>query len=114
MNQIRKSTRKLSAAQIKALQSQAKLIDKQEATTIKAAGKEAFAEHEQLLSIIAALKAERERQHITLAELAEQTGIAKPNLSRLENSTRTQPRLDTLCRYAQALGKFVKVELVYA
>jgi cytoskeletal protein RodZ len=112
MKQIRKSTKKLTAKQLKAVQDEARLIDTQEADEIKAMGREVFERHEKVLSIVAQLKAEREHQHVTLADLARQTGIAKPNLSRLENSTRTQPKLDTLSRYARALGKRVKVELV--
>lgn len=114
MKKIRKSSKKLTATQLIALQDQARLVDANESDSIKAKGREVFAKHEQLLDIVAALKAERERRHISLAELSEQTGIAKPNLSRLENSTHTQPRLDTLRRYASALGKMVKVELVDA
>lgn len=40
---------------------------------------------------------------LTQAELAERTGIAPSNLSRLLNSTSGNPELDTLTRIADAL-----------
>lgn len=58
-----------------------------------------------LARTIGALKATREELGISLAELEQRTGIAKSNLSRLENATDANPTLETLTRYAEALGK---------
>jgi DNA-binding Xre family transcriptional regulator len=53
------------------------------------------------------LKRERERQGLTLTELADRTGIDPAALSRLETGKQTNPTLDTLCRIAHALQKTV-------
>jgi len=55
------------------------------------------------------LKAERERQGLSLAELAESSGIGKSALSRLENDAAVNPTVTTLERYAEALGKTLVV-----
>jgi ribosome-binding protein aMBF1 (putative translation factor) len=54
---------------------------------------------------LAALRAERERQGLSLADLAERTGIDKAMLSRLETGKIPNPTLSTLRAYARALGK---------
>jgi DNA-binding Xre family transcriptional regulator len=53
------------------------------------------------------LKRERERQGLTLAELADRTEIDPAALSRLETGKQANPTLDTLCRIAHALHKVV-------
>jgi transcriptional regulator with XRE-family HTH domain len=60
-----------------------------------------------LHQLTAWLRAERERQHMTLAELEEATGIDQAALSRLETGRNANPTLDTLCRVAAALGKTI-------
>ncbi len=62
----------------------------------KAAGIEAF-----LAEVGPRLKRVRERRDMTLAELAEATGISKSTLSRLENGQR-KPSLELLLPIAQA------------
>lgn len=108
------NTRKprISIQQARALKQLAQKIDADEGPQIRTRARAAFRRHERLMRIVQQLKAERQRQGLSLDELAERTGIAKPNLSRLENSTRTAPTFDTLHRYAQALGKAIRVELV--
>jgi transcriptional regulator with XRE-family HTH domain len=59
---------------------------------------------------------------MSVAAVARKTGIAKPNLSRLacgepsrtENSEHTAPTLDTLERYARAVGMTIQIELAAA
>lgn len=51
------------------------------------------------------LRRERERQGVTLAELADRTGIDQAGLSRLETGKADNPTVDTLYRVAAALGK---------
>jgi DNA-binding Xre family transcriptional regulator len=53
------------------------------------------------------LKRERERQGLTLADLADRTGIDPAALSRLETGKQANPTFDTLCRIAHALQKAV-------
>ena len=51
------------------------------------------------------LKASREAAGLTLADVSARCGIDQPALSRLENGHTRNPTLDTLWRYAAALGK---------
>ena len=51
------------------------------------------------------LKASREAAGLTLADLSARCGIDQPALSRLENGHTPNPTLDTLWRYAAAVGK---------
>jgi len=57
------------------------------------------------------LKSERERLGLSLTEVAQRTGIERPNLSRLENETEPNPTVATLTRYADALGKRLLIVL---
>jgi transcriptional regulator with XRE-family HTH domain len=58
-----------------------------------------------LLAIVHALKQERERQGMTLADVSVECGIEKGSLSKLENGQNPNPTFETLQRYAQSLGK---------
>ena len=58
------------------------------------------------------LKAERERQGMSLNDLEAKTGINKPALSRLENAEENNSTVSTLCRIAEALGKSITIQLV--
>jgi DNA-binding XRE family transcriptional regulator len=58
-----------------------------------------------MLSLLAQLKAARERQGLTLAEVADQMGIDAPALSRLETGKVLNPTLATLYKWAEALGQ---------
>jgi DNA-binding XRE family transcriptional regulator len=51
------------------------------------------------------LKAAREAAGLTLADLSARCGIDQPALSRLENGHTRNPTLDTLWRYAAAVGQ---------
>jgi DNA-binding XRE family transcriptional regulator len=51
------------------------------------------------------LKASREAAALTLADVATRCGIDESALARLENGTAENPTLDTLWRYAAAVGK---------
>ncbi len=61
--------------------------------------------------VLAALRAERERQGLSLADIQERTGIDRAALSRLENSEDANPTLATLERYAEAVGRQMVVLL---
>ena len=58
-----------------------------------------------LRQVLSALRAERERQGLSLADINERTGIDRAALSRLENNEDANPTLSTLERYAEAVGK---------
>ena len=64
-----------------------------------------------LRQALSALRAERERQGLSLADINERTGIDRAALSRLENNEDANPTLLTLERYAEALGKQLVVLL---
>ncbi|MBL8814571.1 MAG: helix-turn-helix transcriptional regulator [Planctomyces sp.] len=55
--------------------------------------------------LLGALRAERQRLGLSLADINERTGIDRAALSRLENNEDANPTLTTLERYAEALGK---------
>src|SRR5438477_2243033 len=54
--------------------------------------------------VMAELKAERERQGLTLAQLAERSGLDKGAISKLETGRQANPTIDTLSRIATGLG----------
>ena len=109
---LKAARRLISAARIKELKSLAGRIDREEGAAIQARGRAVFRRHRAMRQVVASLKARRMERGLSLADVAAKTGIAKPNLSRLENNERTSPTVETLQRYAQALGMVVRVELV--
>ncbi len=54
---------------------------------------------------VMALRCERERLGLSLADVAERAKIDKGALSRLENGQQLNPTVNTLERYVHALGK---------
>lgn len=57
-----------------------------------------------LLAMLAALKRHREAKQLSLADVAERCGMDRSAVSRLENGVYLNPTLDTLYRYARAIG----------
>jgi transcriptional regulator with XRE-family HTH domain len=55
--------------------------------------------------IVYDLKKAREAAGLSLADVAEKSGIDKAALSRLENGVHDNPTVETLMRYAAAVGK---------
>jgi DNA-binding XRE family transcriptional regulator len=55
-----------------------------------------------------ALKTAREDAGLSLSDVAERSGIDKGALSRLENGVHDNPTVETLVRYATALGKHLR------
>ena len=68
----------------------------------------------QLQELLLQLKAAREQKGLTLADLTELTGMDRSALSKLENGQRANPTVETLVRYAEAVGKRFVVSLVDA
>jgi DNA-binding phage protein len=64
-----------------------------------------------LVDAMKMLKAEREKMGLSLADVADRTGMERPNLSRLENEAEANPTIATLTRYAEALGKRLFIAL---
>lgn len=61
----------------------------------------------ELARALAELKAARVRAGLSLADVAERSGLGRSAISRLENGLVPNPTLETLDRYAAALGKRV-------
>ncbi|MBX6313435.1 MAG: helix-turn-helix transcriptional regulator [Isosphaeraceae bacterium] len=59
----------------------------------------------ELIGLMATLRRERERQGLSLADVAARSGLDKAYLSRLENGGIPNPTLATVARYAAALSK---------
>lgn len=64
-----------------------------------------------LRQVLGALRAERVRLGLSLADINERSGIDRAALSRLENNEDANPTLSTLERYAAAVGKQMVVLL---
>lgn len=65
---------------------------------------EMWATHKLSKKAIAELRAERERQGLSLADLKERAGMSRSAISILENNDRPNPTISTLMRLATALG----------
>jgi ribosome-binding protein aMBF1 (putative translation factor) len=61
--------------------------------------------------LIAALRAERERQGLSLADLAERTGMDRSAIHKIEIGLNRNPTFATLSRYASALGTRIEWHL---
>jgi DNA-binding XRE family transcriptional regulator len=69
---------------------------------------------DQLETLFSQLKQVREAKGLSLADLAELTGPDRSALDRLEMGERVHPTVETLIRYADALGKRIVVSLADA
>jgi DNA-binding XRE family transcriptional regulator len=69
---------------------------------------------EQLQELLAQLKAAREAKGLSLSDLTELTGMDRSALSKLETGQRANPTVETLVRYAEAVGKRLVVSLADA
>jgi len=61
-------------------------------------------EYMDLRAMLAALKKSREQRGMSLTDVANQSGMDRAAISRLENGVYANPTVDTLYRYAQAIG----------
>ena len=59
-------------------------------------------------------QAAREAKGLSLADLTERTGMDRSALSKLETGQRANPTVETLVRYAEAVGKRLVVSLADA
>ena len=66
---------------------------------------------DQVEELLKQLKAAREAQGLSLADLTERTGMDRSALSKLETGQRPNPTVETLVRYAEAVGKRLVVSL---
>ncbi|MGA2617841.1 MAG: helix-turn-helix transcriptional regulator [Thermoguttaceae bacterium] len=61
-------------------------------------------EYLDLRVMLATLKKHRQRQGLSLADVAARSGMDRAAVSRLENGVYVNPTVDTLYRYAEAIG----------
>ena len=61
-------------------------------------------EYVSLLAMLAALRKHREAKGLSLSDVAQRCGMDRSAISRLENGVYLNPTLDTLYRYAAAIG----------
>jgi DNA-binding XRE family transcriptional regulator len=66
---------------------------------------------DQLDELLKQLKTSREAKGLSLADLTELTGMDRSALSKLERGQRPNPTIETLVRYAGAVGKRLVVSL---
>ena len=67
-----------------------------------------------LEELLVQLKAAHEARGMSLSDLTELTGMDRSALSKLETGQRVNPTLETLVRYAEAVGKRLMVSLADA
>jgi len=65
----------------------------------------------QLQSLLEQLKAAREAKGLSLADVTDRTGMDRSAVSKLESGQRPNPTIETLARYAEAVGKRLVVSL---
>ena len=75
---------------------------------------ERMATLDQLQDLLRQLKAAREAKGLSLADLTELTGMDPSALSKLETGQLANPTVETLVRYAEAVGKRLVVSLADA
>ena len=75
---------------------------------------ERMATLDQMQDLLRELKAAREAKGLSLADLTELTGMDRSALSKLETGQRANPTVETLVRYAEAVGKRLVVSLADA
>src|SRR5438093_1285024 len=68
----------------------------------------------QFQELLGQLKAAREAKGMSLADLTELTGMDRSAPSKLETGQRPNPTVETLMRYAEAVGKRLVVSLTDA
>jgi DNA-binding XRE family transcriptional regulator len=66
---------------------------------------------DQIDALLQQLRVSREAQGLSLADVAERTGMDRSAISKLESGQRMNPTVDTLVRYAEAVGKRLVVTL---
>ena len=75
---------------------------------------ERMASLDQLHELLMQLRAAREARGLSLSDLTELTGMDRSALSKLETGQRANPTVETLVRYAEAVGKRLVVSLTDA
>ena len=72
---------------------------------------ERLATFEELEGLLKQLKAAREEKGLSLSDMTRLTGMDRSALSKLETGQRLNPTIETLVRYAEAVGKRLTISL---
>lgn len=83
-----------------------------EKTDIGARHKERVASQISVAQTFSELKRLRQERGLSLRDMRDLTGMDRSALSKLETGRRANPTIDTMVRYAQAVGKKLVVALV--
>jgi DNA-binding XRE family transcriptional regulator len=83
----------------------------EELPELMARHEERRAASDELASLVQQLKAAREEMGLSLADMTRLTGMDRSALSKLETGQRLNPTIETLMRYAEAVGKRLVVSL---
>ena len=75
---------------------------------------ERMADREQLDHVFEQLKCARQDKGLSLADLTQLSGMDRSALSKLETGQRPNPTVETLMRYAEAVGKRLVLTLADA
>ena len=67
---------------------------------------------DQLGELLKQLKVAREERGLSLSDLTDLTGMDRSAISKLETGQRPNPTVETLVRYAEAVGKHLVVSLL--
>jgi ribosome-binding protein aMBF1 (putative translation factor) len=102
---------KLDAAQSERYRRLAAKVESEDRRQIADAARQVRAQSQRLRDVIVLLRAERERQGISLSELARRLDMDKGNLARLEGGSDANPTIATVQRIAEALGKDLWISL---
>lgn len=98
------------AAKYKAIRKQVA----QELPDLIARHHERMATLDQMEAVVLQLRAARQAKGLSLSDLMEMTGMDRSALSKLETGQRVNPTVETLVRYAEAVGKRLVVSLADA
>jgi DNA-binding XRE family transcriptional regulator len=72
---------------------------------------ERMATLDQIDELLKQLKLAREAKGLSLTDMTQRTGMDRSALSKLETGQRSNPTVETLVRYAEAVGKRLVVSL---
>jgi DNA-binding XRE family transcriptional regulator len=72
---------------------------------------ERIAMRDQLQELLKQLRSAREEKGLSLSDVEDLTGMDRSALSKLETGQRPNPTMETLVRYAEAVGKHLVVSL---
>lgn len=104
----------LTAKQLAELDAAVDAVDREEKNAAMAWALDARNRHDAVNQVIRALRGIRKQAGRTLDDVGAESGIGKSNLSRLENHRVPDPTLDTILRYAQAVGMEMHISLTPA